>query len=97
MLFPDGSSAPFNEEVRYTALTGYLRKKPVVTDGRAEFALLHGESQRGWSRHFCHLSMKQLAWFDEDPQLAMERHSACPTPAQPSSPRAPPQLPVCSG
>lgn len=61
------------QAVRYTALTGYLRKKPVVTDGRAEWALLHGESQRGWSRHFCHLSMKQLAWFDEDPQLAMER------------------------
>ena len=76
VLFPDGSSAPFNEEVRYTALTGYLRKKPVVTDGRAEFALLHGESERGWARHFCHLSMKQLAWFDEDPQLAMQRHES---------------------
>ena len=86
VLFPDGSSAPFNEAVRYTALTGYLRKKPVVTDGRAEFALLHGEPQRGWSRHFCHLSMKQLAWFDEDPQLAMERQRAR---AQPSLTRPP--------
>ena len=76
VLFPDGSSAPFNEAVRYTALTGYLRKKPVVTDGRAEWALMHGESQRGWARHFCHLSMKQLAWFDEDPQLAMDRQRA---------------------
>jgi hypothetical protein len=107
VLFPDGSSAPFNEQVRYTALTGYLRKKPVLCDGRAEvrtspatpalaappiiaharhsarhsarpqtngfamctasaaacaqYALHHGESQRGWARHFCHLSMKQLA------------------------------------
>ena len=73
VLFPDGSSAPFNEAVRYTALTGYLRKKPVVADGRAEWALLHGESQRGWSRHYVHLSMKQLAWFDEPPESAMER------------------------
>ena len=76
VLFPDGSSAPFNEAVRYTALTGYLRKKPVYTDGRAEFALTHGESQRGWSRHFVHLSMKQLAWFDQDPQEAIERQRA---------------------
>ena len=78
VLFPDGSAAPFNESVRYTALTGYLRKKPVMSDGRAEWALLHGESQRGWSRHFCHLSMKQFAWFDEDPQLAMERQRTPP-------------------
>ena len=47
VLFPDGSSAPFNEQVRYTALTGYLRKKKVVRDGHAEFSLAHGESQRG--------------------------------------------------
>ena len=59
--------------MRYTALTGYLRKKAVVTDGRAEFTLLHGESQRGWARHFFHLSLKQFAWFDEDPQRSMER------------------------
>jgi len=73
VLFPDGSSAPFNESVRYTALTGYLRKKRVLTDGRAEFTLTHGESQRGWVRHFFHLSMKQLAWFDLDPKEAIER------------------------
>mmetsp|Transcript_25546 Transcript_25546/g.64934 ORF Transcript_25546/g.64934 Transcript_25546/m.64934 type:complete len:396 (+) Transcript_25546:92-1279(+) len=73
VLFPDGSSAPFNEAVRYTAFTGYLRKKRLKTEGRAEFALAQGESQRGWARHFFHLSMKQLAWFDEDPQGVLER------------------------
>eukprot|EP00325_Prymnesiales_sp_UTEX-LB-985_P003403 CAMPEP_0174705612 /NCGR_PEP_ID=MMETSP1094-20130205/8772_1 /TAXON_ID=156173 /ORGANISM="Chrysochromulina brevifilum, Strain UTEX LB 985" /LENGTH=664 /DNA_ID=CAMNT_0015903807 /DNA_START=139 /DNA_END=2133 /DNA_ORIENTATION=+ len=73
VLFPDGSSAPFQEAVRYTALTGYLRKKRVVRDGCAEFSLAHGESQRGWVRHYFHLTMKQLAWFDEDPQEANER------------------------
>ena len=67
VLFPDGSSMPFNDQVRYTALTGYLRKKSVVRDGRADFAISHGESVRGWVRHFFHLSMKQLAWFDQDP------------------------------
>ena len=76
VLFPDGSSAPFNEAVRYSALTGYLRKKEVVSDGRAEFAIAHGESQRGWVRHFVHLSTKQLAWFDEDPQEAIDRQRA---------------------
>jgi hypothetical protein len=80
VLFPDGSSAPFNEAVRYSALTGYLRKKEVVSDGRAEFAIAHGESQRGWVRHFVHLSMKQLAWFDEDPQEAIERQRATAVP-----------------
>ena len=60
-------------QVRYTALTGYLRKKPIVRAGRAEFAISHGESQRDWARHFFHLSMKQLAWFDQDPNLVLER------------------------
>ena len=66
VLFPDGSSAPFNEEVRYTALTGYLRKKPVVTDGRAEFAVAataaarcddrrtHGHGRHCRPRRCCH-------------------------------------------
>lgn len=85
VLFPDGSSAPFNEAVRYTALTGYLRKQAVMTDGRAEWAIQHGASHRSWSRHFMHLSMKQLAWFDEDPQLAMERQRAQSAPQTPKS------------
>jgi len=73
LLFPDGSTVAFNEAVRYTALTGYLRKRPVVGDGRAEFALAHGESHRSWARHFFHLSLRQLAWFHEDPQVSAQR------------------------
>mmetsp|Transcript_7194 Transcript_7194/g.15775 ORF Transcript_7194/g.15775 Transcript_7194/m.15775 type:complete len:746 (+) Transcript_7194:167-2404(+) len=68
VLLPDGSSKPFNEDVRYTSLTGYLRKRKVMKDGRAEFALMNGEHSRGWHRHFIHLSIQKLAWFDEDPQ-----------------------------
>jgi len=73
LLFPDGTTVAFNEAVRYTALTGYLRKRPVLMDGRAEFALAHGESHRSWARHFFHLSLRQLAWFHEDPQESAQR------------------------
>lgn len=68
VLLPDGMSRPFNEDVRYTSLTGYLRKRKVLKDGRADFAICNGESSRGWQRHFIHLSIQKLAWFDEDPQ-----------------------------
>ena len=78
ILFPDGSSVPFNETVRYSALTGYLRKREVVSEGRAEFALAHGEPQRGYWRHFFQLSMKQLRWFEEDPDVIAERQRLRP-------------------
>ena len=79
VLFPDGTSRPFNEDVRYTSLTGYLRKRKVVKDGRADFVLLHGESSRGWVRHFIHLSIQKLAWFDEDPQKEVSKLDALKT------------------
>ena len=59
---------PFNEDVRYTSLTGYLRKQKLFSDGRADFTIHNGAQNRGWVRHFIHLSIQKLAWFDEDPQ-----------------------------
>ena len=67
VLFPDGTHAAFNDEVRYTNLKGYLRKRRVVEQGRAEFALQYGEEPRGWHRHFLYLNMRIFAWFYVDP------------------------------
>lgn len=66
VLFPDGTHAAFNDEVRYTNLKGYLRKRRVVKEGRAEFALQYGEEPRGWHRHYCYLNMRIFAWFYGD-------------------------------
>ena len=46
VLLPNGTSRPFNEDVRSSALTGYLRKKKVVRDGKVDFVLTHGEGAR---------------------------------------------------
>ena len=83
VLFPDGTSMPFNEDVRYTSLTGYLRKQKVMNDGRADFTVHNGAQKRGWVRHFIHLSIQKLAWFDEDPQKKISRVDvrAAPPPA----------------
>ena len=53
--------------MRYTALKGYLRKRPILADGAAEYALHYGERGRGWARHFIKLSPYRIAWFEEDP------------------------------
>ena len=68
VLFPDGTHCPFNDEVRYTNLKGYLRKQTVVSDGKAEYALQYGEPRRGWHRHYIYLNLKVLAWFQVDPE-----------------------------
>lgn len=67
VLLPDGTSRPFNEDVRIGRLVGYLRKRKVLQDGRVDFALMNGEPNRGWARHFFELTPKKITWFDEDP------------------------------
>lgn len=67
VLFPDGTHAAFNDEVRYTNLKGYLRKRRVIQDGSAQFAIQYGEEPRGWHRHFLYLNMRIFAWFYTDP------------------------------
>ena len=86
VLFPDGSHTPFNDEVRYTNLRGYLRKRRVVSDGGTEYALQYGAPRRGWHRHYIYTNLKLLAWFETDPEagkgpttlqsvkLALSRH-----------------------
>ena len=68
VLFPDGTHTPFNDNVRYTNLCGYLRKRRVVSDGGTEYALQYGAPRRGWHRHYIYLNLKLLAWFDSDPE-----------------------------
>ena len=68
VLFPDGSHTPFNDEVRYTNLRGYLRKRRVVSDGGTEYALQYGGARRGWHRHYMYVNLKLLAWFEVDPE-----------------------------
>jgi hypothetical protein len=68
VLFPDGSHTPFNDEVRYTNLRGYLRKRRVVSDGGTEYALQYGAPRRGWHRHYMYVNLKLLAWFEVDPE-----------------------------
>ena len=77
VLFPDGSHTPFNDEVRYTNLRGYLRKRHVVTDGGTEHALQYGSPRRGWHRHYIYANLKLLAWFEVDPEA-----TPTPTPLQ---------------
>ena len=67
VVLPNGTSRPFTDAVRYTALKGYLRKRPILADGAAEYALHYGERGRGWARHFIKLSPYRIAWFEEDP------------------------------
>eukprot|EP00908_Phaeocystis_cordata_P024143 Transcript_6617.p1 GENE.Transcript_6617~~Transcript_6617.p1 ORF type:complete len:753 (-),score=278.29 Transcript_6617:199-2352(-) len=77
VLFPDGSHTPFNDEVRYTNLNGYLRKRLAVKDGgnpgksaggKADYAIQYGAARRGWHRHYIYVNLKWLAWFEEDPE-----------------------------
>ena len=68
VLFPDGSHTPFNDEVRFTNLNGYLRKRRVVSAGGTEYALQYGAPRRGWHRHYMYLNINLLGWFEIDPE-----------------------------
>ena len=80
VLFPDGTHTPFNDEVRYTNLKGYLRKRPVVKEvseddaagkpprGSVQHAIQYGAPRRGWHRHYIYVNLKWLAWFEHDPE-----------------------------
>ena len=85
VLFPDGSHSPYNEQVRYTALKGWLRKQKVRRGGHAEYALQYGTKSSGWYRHYVHLDEHRLAWFDGDPETELSK-----TRMLPSSPLAAP-------